>query len=220
MTSAFDNELMLQIRKSVIKWFKSKGRKFSWRETTNTYEILIAEMLLRRTTATAVSRVYPEFIKNYPDFESLSYADEDGLEESVQSLGLQSQRSKHLKEMATYLVEKFSGELDSAKDDLQTLPGVGRYVSSAVRNFAFGEPVHMVDGNIAHLLQRLLDIVFSGPEDRLAWDLMKAIGGRKQSKHLYWGMIDLVALICLRKNPRCTICPLVKQCSFYSKSIM
>ena len=131
MTSVFDSGLMLQIRKKVIKWFKSNGRKFLWRETTNTYEILIAEMMLRRTTATAVSRVYPEFIKKYPDFESLSSADEEGLKESVQILGLQNQRSKHLREMAIYIVEKFSGELDTANDNLQTLPGVGRYVSSS-----------------------------------------------------------------------------------------
>ena len=97
MTSVFDSVLMLQIRKKVIKWFKSKGRKFSWRETANTYEILIAEMMLRRTTATAVSRVYPEFIKKYPDFESLSSADAEGLEESVQSLVLQMKRSKDLR---------------------------------------------------------------------------------------------------------------------------
>ena len=70
--------------------------------------------------------------------------------------------------MDVHIVEKFSGDLDAAKYNLQTLPGVGRYVSSAVRNFAFGEPVHMVDGNIVHILQRILGISFSGPEDKLA----------------------------------------------------
>ncbi|MCK5238826.1 MAG: hypothetical protein KAR33_04710 [Candidatus Thorarchaeota archaeon] len=214
MTSVIDHSRMSQIRNKIIKWYKSDGRRFPWRETSNPYEIVIAEMMLRRTTAAAVTRVYPKFIKKYPDIESLSFADEHEIKQTVQSLGLQNQRSKHLQRMSRYLLKEFNGDIAAAKSNLRSLPGVGRYVASAIRNFALGESTHMVDGNIVHLLQRILGLSFSGPNDELVWSIMKDIGGIKQDKHLYWGIIDIVAQLCLRKNPRCSMCPLEEECTF------
>ncbi len=214
MTSVINHTRMSQIRNKIIKWYKSNGRRFPWRETSNPYEIVIAEMMLRRTTAAAVSRVYPEFIKKYPDIESLSFADEHEIKQTVQSLGLQNQRSKHLQGMARYLLKEFNGDITTAKKDLLSLPGVGRYVASAVRSFAFGESTHMVDGNIVHLLQRILGLSFSGANDKDAWTTMKELGSPHQDKRLYWGIIDLVAITCLRTKPRCSECPLEQLCEF------
>ncbi|MHA2423225.1 MAG: hypothetical protein ACXAEF_00425 [Candidatus Thorarchaeota archaeon] len=202
------------IRNKIIKWYRLNGRKFPWRESSNPYQILIAEMMLRRTTATAVMRVFPDFIRKYPDIRSLSLADENEIRNSIESLGLHIQRANHLKEMAVTVVTEYSGEITSVKNHLLSLPGVGPYVAAAVCNFAFGDSVHMVDGNITHLIQRVLGIAFSGPEDKLVWSIMKRLGGRKQNKHLYWGIIDMVALLCLRKNPRCSQCPLANHCAF------
>ena len=111
MTSVIDHTRMSQIRNKIIKWYKSDGRRFPWRETSNPYEIVIAEMMLRRTTAAAVTRVYPKFIKKYPDIESLSFADEHEIKQTVQSLGLQNQRSKHLQRMSRYLLKEFNGDI-------------------------------------------------------------------------------------------------------------
>jgi A/G-specific adenine glycosylase len=210
---------MSQIRKRILRWFKSNGRNYPWRRTSDPYEVLIAEMMLRRTTATAVLRVYPEFLVRYPDVGSLSHASHNEIEETIQTLGLQSQRASHLQRTAKLLVDKYDSKVSEALEYLESLPGVGRYVAAAVRNVAFSEPGPMVDGNIVHFLKRVFGIPLSGMDDTIGWELMKRLGGKTQHKDLYWGIFDLVALLCLRKEPRCTQCPLEKHCSFNSNRI-
>jgi len=216
MILELDIALLSKIRNKIIRWYKTNGRSYPWRETSDIYQVLIAEMMLRRTTATAVVRVYPVFMKEYPDIATLAKSNPEEIQDLVQSLGLQVQRASDLSKMAKKVVEDFGGDFSTLSDCLHTLPGVGPYVSSAVRNFALGIPDHMVDGNILHFLKRTLGVHLSGPLDKDAWLLMKRLGGRKQVKHFYWGIIDFVALICLRKSPHCSICPLSNLCVFHS----
>ena len=204
------------IRRKVIKWFGTHGRDFPWRNTNDPYRVLIAEILLRRTTASAVSRVFAEFIDRFDSIERLARAREATIERALSSLGLQSRRAHELKKMASFIYKEHSGTIPMNHEGLLALPGVGDYIASAVSNFAFGEPVPLVDGNVIHFVSRVFGIPFKGPTDSKAWEFMKDFGGKQQEAKLYWGIIDLVATICLRKNPRCSICPLSEVC-LYSK---
>ena len=69
------------IRRLVLDWAKDNLREFPWRRNRDPYKILVAEMLLKRTTATAVSRIYEKIIGKYPSLEKLAQADEKDLEE-------------------------------------------------------------------------------------------------------------------------------------------
>jgi A/G-specific adenine glycosylase len=203
------------IRKKIVKWFGENGRNFPWRNTTDPYRVLIAEILLRRTTASAVSRVYEEFIDRFDSLESLKRARESTITRALSSLGLQSKRAHELKKMAAFIHKNHSGTIPSSYEDLLSLPGVGAYIASAVSKFAYGESVPLVDGNVIHFISRVFGITFKGPSDPLAWEFMTDFGGRHQEAKLYWGVIDLVATTCLRKNPRCPICPLSEACSYF-----
>ncbi len=202
-------------RQEIIRWFSEHGRQFPWRLTDDPYRVLIAEMLLRRTTATAVSRVYDDFISSFPTVEFLARADVDRIEALIRSLGLQSVRAKHLHESAHLILSEFDGRVPATLAELARLPGLGAYGAAAVVNFAFHQPVPLVDGNVIHLVNRFFGISFAGADDSGAWDFMQRFGGRKQDPHLYWGMIDLVALICLRRQPRCEQCPLRPRCRYF-----
>ena len=202
------------IRKRVIVWYGKNGRTFPWRETTDVYRVLVAEMMLRRTTATAVVRAFSRFIQTFPTIASLAASPLEDIRECIQCLGLQTQRALHFKNMAISVKEEYNGDIISTRDTLHILPGVGRYVAAAVRNFAFGLPEPMVDGNVLHFLRRVFGVSIESPDNELAWDIMKSLGGRKQDRRLYWGIIDLVAAICLRKNPRCSRCPIEDICTF------
>jgi A/G-specific adenine glycosylase len=204
------------VRKKVITWFDQYGRNFPWRETTDPYLILIAEILLRRTTASAVSRVFPDFIGRFDSPERLARSRESTIARALSSLGLQTLRAKQLKEAASIIVRDYDGDVPRTNESLQSLPGVGDYIASAVRNFAFGVSVPLVDGNVIHFLSRVFGIQFAGPSDVKAWEFMTKFGGSHKAK-LYWGIIDLVATVCLRRDPRCTICPLSKVCNWFSK---
>ncbi|MFW9956004.1 MAG: hypothetical protein ACFFD3_15765, partial [Candidatus Thorarchaeota archaeon] len=87
-------------------------------------------------------------------------------------------------------------------------------VASAVLNFAYHIPIPLVDGNTIHLMSRVFGLAFTGPNDDRAWDFIGSFNLGNQSRTFYWGVIDLVALICLRKSPRCNICPLQDVCKW------
>ena len=209
-----DGHRMNSVRRAILKWFGRHGREFPWRHTENSFHILLAEILLRRTTAVAVARVYPSFVRRFDEPKDLARAKLHSLEKDVSSLGLQSVRARHLRETAKRIELEHNGAVPQEDAALQALPGVGRYVSAAVRNFAFGVASPMVDGNVVHLMNRVFSTGFTGPNDAKAWLFMGQFGGRTQQKQLYWGIIDLVAAVCLRRNPRCSQCPLNDYCDF------
>jgi A/G-specific adenine glycosylase len=117
--------------------------------------------------------------------------------------------------MAKEVLKEHNGILPRNLSSLEALPGVGRYGAAAVMNFAFGAPEPMVDGNVIHLMSRLFSLDVSAPTAKRIWEFMRQFGG-SQDKRLYWGIIDLVATICLRKIPRCHDCPLSTNCDFYA----
>lgn len=203
------------VRERVIDWFNHHGREFPWRNTTDPYQILIAEMLLRRTTASAVARVFNDFISRFDTPERLARARESTIARALKSLGLQSVRAKQLKETASLIVKEYQGEIPRPQEVLQSLPGVGLYIASAVRNFAFGEAVPLIDGNVVHFLSRVFGTQFAGPSDIKALEFVAKFGGLHQAE-LYWGIIDLVASICLRRIPRCSICPVSITCEWFA----
>lgn len=203
------------VRERIIDWYEENGRDFSWRSTTSPYQILIAEVLLRRTTATAVSRVFEEFIGRFSTLEQLAKARKSSIERSISTLGLQSVRAHHLKEMAQVILINHDGFIPNDLASLEALPGVGKYAAAAVMNFAFDVPEPMVDGNVVHLMNRVFSLGISVPTDGKIWEFMKTFGGL-QDKRLYWGMIDLVASVCLRRNPRCNLCPISAACDFFT----
>lgn len=206
------NQILAWTRSRLLRWFERNGRSFPWRDTKNPYHVLVAEMLLRRTTGSAVLRVYSDFITVFPTPDALAGAQPELIANQVSTLGLQALRARHLKSMAMQLQSDHSGLVPSDYSSLQALPGVGRYIANAVLNFAFGEAEPLVDGNMLHFLARMFGLSFAGASDDKAWAFMKRLGGRGQDPKLYWAIIDLVARTCLRRSPRCDACPLASGC--------
>ena len=206
-----------QIKNQINEWYKINGRNFPWRETKNHFHILVAEMLLRRTTAVAVSRIFHDFISHYDTPERLALSRISTITKQVTSLGLQVLRAQHLKQTASLIVKDFDGKVPNDFKELSNFPGVGRYVASAVLNFAFGEPIPLVDGNVIHLMSRVFELKFDGPSDEEAWRFMDSFGPDAQSSIFYYGIIDLVATVCIRSSPRCSVCPLMQICSWTKK---
>ncbi len=207
------NSIHAPIREAIIKWYERFGRRYPWRETRDPYSVLIAEMFLRRTTAEAVMRVYPTFIMRYGTLERLSRARLSALEKILTPLGLQTIRSRNVRDAAGMIIRSHGGTIPAERSALEKLPGVGRYTAAAVLNFAFGKPVPMVDGNIVHLLNRLFATDFHGACDNRAWSFMESFGAPSHDRRLYWGLIDLVATVCLRRRPRCSRCPVNDRCA-------
>jgi A/G-specific adenine glycosylase len=177
-----------KVNSFVLSWFDRHGRSFAWRRTTDPYAVLIAEMMLQRTRAGQAEKVWNAFMERYPNLEAARTAPPEDLAELLRPLGLQ------------WRIRNIIGAIRSLErletpDDLQGVPGIGHYVESAVRCFAFGERVPVVDANVV----RFYSLVFKFPvDDRTRRDpafhaFAASLLPDVRCKEYNWGLIDLMA---------------------------
>lgn len=198
----------------LLKWYRKHGRDFIWREEGfSSYGSLIAEMMLQKTQAKVVEPVLKEFLARYPTVESIHRAPRKEIEKLIKRLGLFRTRSKNMKKVAKIIVEKYGGKVGASMDELAELPGVGPYVSSAVRCFKGEERVPVLDANVARVVGRLYGIDYRDPKhQKELWGKAEGLLPRKNVKEFNWALIDLGALVCKPSNPKCGECPLRSIC--------
>lgn len=208
--------LIREIRERVIKWEKEHWVPYPWRIERTQYRVLIAEFLLKRTTRQAVLREFPKFIREFPDFNVIYNAPMDKLEEALRPLGLYKQRAKQLKEIAKIIIEKYGGRIPDKWEDLVQLPGIGIYLSGAVLSFGYGKKAPVLDSNVIRLMTRLTGIKAKRHEDylKMLWKFVPD----EDHDYFNYGLIDLGALICHYKKPKCKDCPLKDFCVYYMRN--
>jgi len=208
-------------REGLIRWFETYGRVYPWRQESNPYYVLIAESLLRKTRARDVLGVYTTLISNYPTISDLARADVRELELAIAPLGLPS-RAQLLHEAARKIVDDFAGIVPNDYKTLIRLPGIGRYTASAILCLGYGKHVAMVDEGVGRVLRRLNNIPKQHPayEDRKLWAIAESLLPKepdKVKKHNL-ALIDLAALVCRPKAPKCYSCPLKEECRYEGTS--
>jgi len=204
------------IRRGIVGWATTAARSYPWREPGRTpYEVLIAELLLKRTTATATARLYEDFLTRFPSFDVLAAAAPADLETTLSTVGLQHQRAEALREIAEVVLERWGGCLPNGMEELQSIPHVGPYVAGAVRSFAFGQPSVIVDSNVHRVVTRLFRD--SLPSKAGLADVRRVAEGLLPVRHhreFNLGLLDLGGLVCRYRLPKCGICPLSGYCDF------
>lgn len=200
----------------LLDWYELNGRIFSWRERTLTpYEVLVLEILLQRTPAERVDKIFPKFIKKYPGPRALLKSSKRFLVSDLKTLGLRK-RVKNLKELARQLVKEWKGRVPKDVDKLTKLPGVGIYAANAVLCFSYGKVVPLVDTNVARVLQRVFALPSSGDPntDKHLWTFVRELLPATKAKEFNWALIDFGAVVCRPKNPLCNECSMLDFCSY------
>lgn len=203
---AFDAPLM--------KWHHANRLDFSFRRTRDPYQILVSEILLRKTTGMQVDRVFPDFVKKFPTPRALARAERRDIENLIAELGLHK-RAEELQKMAECLIERYAGKVPSTDEDLRSLPGVGRYTAGAVLTFGFGQVRPMVDTNVVRVLGRVFDItsVKKRPRtDERFWKRYGSLIPPENPREFHYAVLDLARLVCLPNDPHCEECPLSCMC--------
>lgn len=137
---------IFRIRKAIIKWYKQNGRTFPWRNAPDPFNLLVAEVMLRRTKADQVKPVYDRYTDLYPDAEALNAATDDDIKAILKPLGLKW-RVGPFCEMIREVGQKYKFKLPETREGLKKLPGVGDYVAGAVLSIGFGQKEWC---NVAH----------------------------------------------------------------------
>ena len=144
------------LRRRLLSWFARNGRSFPWREAgREPYEVVVAEILLQRTTAAAVARAYSGFLKCYPSWIALAQSPLVDLENALRPLGLWRQKALAFHQLAL-TVEMNGCVVPGTRKELERLPGIGPYTASAVLSIVYGRAEPLLDVNMARVLGRFL----------------------------------------------------------------
>src|SRR3989338_8865307 len=137
-----------QFQREVLSYWRKNGRHdLAWRKTTNSYRILVSEIMLQQTQVSRVSEKYREFLKVFPTVKALAGAPLGSVLKVWSGMGY-NRRAKYLRDAAQIIVEKYKGQIPRSREALEGLAGVGKYTAAAVRVFAFNEPDVLIETNI------------------------------------------------------------------------
>lgn len=213
----FKKEKVTWFRKELLQWFSKNGRRFFWRNpSTSPFAKIIAELLLQRTTAPAVSGYIKKFIKQFPSWDSLAAARIKTIENALKPLGLWRRRALSLKALSIEIKGR-GNKFPKDRKTLESLPGIGQYMANAILVLRFGIPQPFLDTNMARLLER-----FFGPrkladirDDPYLQKLAHRVVNHKRTVEINYAILDFGALICKSVNPKCDICPLAEKCLYF-----
>lgn len=174
------------------------------------FQLLVATILSAQCTDERVNMVTPILFARYPDAPSLAAADPDGLEEIIHSTGFFRSKARNLIGMAQAVMGPFGGEIPTCREDLVTLPGVGRKTANVVRSVAFELPGLPVDTHVGRLALRLGLTTETDPV-KVELELNRLIPRREH------GAFSLRLILhgrrtCVARSPRCGECGLADFC--------
>ena len=194
----------------LLAWYEENGRHgLPWREhDRSAFEILVAEILLQRTNAAAVSGAYVPFVARYPSPETVVAARADAIERGVSRLGL-AKRAEFIQRSAQQILARHSGGVPRRYAELLELHGVGEYTARSVLIHAFGEDISAVDTNVRRLISRFFDL---SPNSGTLAHLADALAPSGRGSDLQHAMLDFAADVCTARSPRCDACSLREAC--------
>lgn len=201
-------------RHALLAWFDEHQRDMPWRSNPLPYNVWVSEIMLQQTQVDTVIPYFNRFLASFPTVQDLAQAPLDDVLKHWEGLGYYS-RARNLHKAAKLVSEDLKGTLPSDYKELQKVPGIGPYCAAAITSIAFGNPVPVVDGNVFRVFTRFWgiyeDIKLPATRNMLFDRLSPEIQDVNPSS-FNQGIMELGALICSPKQPKCDQCPLSSDC--------
>ncbi|MBR4889470.1 MAG: A/G-specific adenine glycosylase, partial [Clostridia bacterium] len=208
---------MEKISDTLINWYEQNKRDLPWRRHKDAYAIWVSEIMLQQTRVEAAIPYYERFLAALPNIVALANAPEEQLLKLWEGLGYYS-RVRNMQKAAKICMELHNGCLPEEPEELQKLPGIGRYTAGAIASMAYGKQVCSVDGNLCRVYARLYnleddmmtDAAKRKVENIIQQDMAEDMGSMNQA------LMDIGAGICLPgEKAKCGLCPLQNRCEAY-----
>jgi endonuclease-3 len=202
----------------VLRYFEESGLEA---ETElmyrNPFELLVAVVLSAQCTDKRVNIVTRSLFARLPDAATMAAAGEDLIRELIASISYPNAKARHLAGLAQLLMERFGGDVPSAREDLMALPGVGRKTANVILSVLHGEAAMAVDTHVFRVSARLG--LTRGAKTPLATEvqLMRHIPEALVPKAHHW-LILHGRRVCVARNPRCGDCGLQAWCAYFRRN--
>ncbi len=205
----------------IQEWFRQKSRNLPWRETKNPYYIWLSEVILQQTRVDQGINYYQKFVREFPTVKDLASAKEDKVLKLWQGLGYYS-RARNLHFSAKYIVEHYDGVFPTSYKEVLGLKGVGLYTAAAISSIAHDLPYAVVDGNVYRVLSRYLGIdtpIDSAQGQKEFAQVAQSLLDENNAGNHNQAVMEIGALVCTPKLPKCYECPLEGSCFSYKEKI-
>lgn len=179
---------------------------------SNLYELTVAVLLSAQTTDKKVNAVTSVLFKKYPNWASLRESKTEDLALILKPLGLSLRKSKLLKALALKLLD-YQDKLPKEKEELLSLPGIGEKTCAVILTEGFSVPAIAVDTHVKRVSNRLGLSAHKDPT-KIMKDLEKLVP-EKFYHRLHLTLVHFGRYFCLASKPKCDICILKKECSYY-----
>ncbi|ORV46544.1 adenine glycosylase [Mycolicibacter engbaekii] len=199
----------------VLSWFATAERDLPWRAGDVTpWQILVSEFMLQQTPVARVLPIWPDWVARWPTPSATAAASQADVLRAWGKLGY-PRRAIRLHECAGVIARDFADVVPDDVELLQQLPGVGSYTARAVACFAYRRPVPVVDTNVRRVVARAVHgQADAGPASakRDHADVSALLPGDDQAARFSAALMELGALVCTARSPRCDGCPLRSTC--------
>ena len=206
-------EKLGQYRIALLSWFDEQRRDLPWRQDPSLYKTVVSEFMLQQTRVSTVIPYFKNWLNKFPDFYSLSQADEKEVLKAWEGLGYYS-RARNLHQLSK-TAASWKHPPVSIKE-WQSLPGVGPYIAAAVTSISLNQPEAVCDGNVVRVLSRLFAISETFKDGSTAQKKLRPLAqkliniGRPGDYNQ--AVMEVGATVCHRSSPLCSICPILSHC--------
>ncbi len=207
--------MRVKIVQNLSRWFNANARSLPWRTNPDPYWVWLSEIMLQQTQVATVLPYFERFLQAFPTIEDLANAPSDEVLKLWAGLGYYS-RARNLHRGAKAIASRLAqGQgFPPNREAWLEIPGVGEYTAGAICSIAMNQPEAIVDGNVVRVISRVLAIAKLDAKKTAIWSEAREWVNAKgaEPRTLNQAMMELGALICKPKNPKCEICPLERHC--------
>ncbi|TDD63059.1 A/G-specific adenine glycosylase [Kribbella antibiotica] len=202
----------------VLQWYDVNARVLPWRDpSAGPWAVMVSEFMLQQTPVARVLPAYQRWMERWPTPADLAAEPPGEAVRAWDRLGY-PRRALRLHAAAQAIVERHGGEVPDDHAALLDLPGVGTYTAAAIASFAFGQRHAVVDTNVRRVLARAITGVAQPTISPTAADLRLAVSAlpSDEATAARWAVasMELGALVCTARTPRCADCPIRSQCAW------
>ncbi|MCY0875390.1 MAG: A/G-specific adenine glycosylase [Firmicutes bacterium] len=206
-----DSQLFVR---DLLAWYETDKRDLPWRKDADPYRVWVSEVMLQQTRVDTVIPYFERFMDLFPTVAALANASEGDVVKAWEGLGYYS-RVRNLQQAVREVSERYNGIVPDSFEAMTSLRGVGPYTAGAVLSIAYGKPLAAVDGNVLRVISRLHKIeedIAKPATKKQVEAYVSRIVPHDQASAFNQALMELGALVCTARTPRCESCPVARHC--------
>ncbi|MEP1230634.1 MAG: A/G-specific adenine glycosylase [Litorimonas sp.] len=217
------------MRAQVLAWYDDQGRTMPWRirpedrangVVADPYAVWLFEIMSQQTTIAHAEPYWQKFLEQFPTVTDLADADRDRVLAMWAGLGYYA-RARNLHKCAVIVRDECRSIFPDNEAGLLKLPGIGPYTAATIAAICYEEATNIVDGNVERLMSRIFRVQALLPKAKPEIRSCAATLVRSGRCGDYGqALIDLGAVICTPRKPKCEICPWLSHCAAFAHGDM